>query len=118
MTVAIELAGLPGVIAAGEYSYRGDRFSFKGDITDEMAKMASIMCRATTMSEHMQVAMLEQFCPACGSSPPQGWIVRGPMFTVCNIANVFCFIQNEGASLNQVMALMHKRLANVSHDLI
>lgn len=113
-----ELANQPGVIAAGEYSYRGDRFSFKGQINDEMARMASIMCRATTMSEHMQVGMLEQFCPNCGSTPPQGWIVRGPNFTVCNVANVFAFLDNNAASLNDIMALMRKRLSDASHDLV
>ena len=118
MSVAAELANMPGVIAAGEYSYRGDRFSFKGELDDEMARMAAIMCRATTMSEHMQVGMLEQHCPECGSSPPQGWIVRGPAFTVCNVANVFCFLDNQGASLNAIVALMQKRLAGASHDLV
>ena len=118
MSVAAELAKMPGVIAAGENSYRGDRFSYKGQMNDEMARMAAIMCRATTMSEHMQVGMLEQHCPGCGSSPPQGWIVRGPAFTVCNVANVFCFIDNQKASLNTVMALMRKRLAGASHDLV
>lgn len=117
--VVEELSNQPGVIAAGEYSYRGDRFSYKGDINDEMARMASIMCRATTMSEHMQVAMLEKFCPNCGSSPPQGWVVRGPGFTVCNMANVFAFLRNDQGSLNAVMALMRKRLAGaVSTELI
>ena len=118
MSVAAELANMPGVMAAGEYSYRGDRFSYKGQINDEMARMASIMCRATTMSEHMQVGMLEQYCPNCGSSPPQGWIVRGPGFTVCNIANVFCFIDNDKASLNEVVALMRRRLADAPHNLV
>jgi roadblock/LC7 domain-containing protein len=113
-----ELMRQPGVIAAGEYSYRGDRFSYKGEIDDEMARMASIMCRATTMSEHMQVGMLEQFCPDCGSSPANGWIVRGPMFTVCNVANVFAFLDNQSASLNDIMALMHKRLADEGTDLV
>lgn len=118
MSVTAELANIPGVIAAGEYSYRGDRFSYKGAINDEMALMASIMCRATTMSEHMQVGMLEKFCPECGSSPPQGWIVRGPGFTVCNIANVFCFMQNEHASLNQIMTLMRERVSSANADLV
>lgn len=118
MSVAAELANLSGVIAAGEYSYRGDRFSCRGDINDEMARMASIMCRATTMSEHMQVGLLEQHCPGCGSSPPQGWIVRGPVYSVCNVANVFCFVDNRQASLNQIVALMRKRLAGASHDLV
>jgi roadblock/LC7 domain-containing protein len=116
--LAAELANQPGVIAAGEYSYRGDRFSYKGEMNDDMARMAAIMCRATTMSEHMQVAMLEEHCPDCGSSPPQGWIVKGPVFTVCNVANVFAFLQNDTASLNDVMALMRKRLADASHDLV
>jgi roadblock/LC7 domain-containing protein len=118
MSVAAELANEPGVIAAGEYSYRGDRFTYKGDISDDMARMAAIMCRATTMSEHMQIGMLEAHCPGCGSSPPQGWIVRGPEFSVCNIANVFCFIDNQQASMNGIIALMRKRLAGVSHDLV
>jgi roadblock/LC7 domain-containing protein len=118
MTVAAELVNEPGVIAAGEYSYRGDRFTYRGQINDEMAKMAAIMCRATTMSEHMQVGMLEEHCPECGSSPPQGWIVRGPAFTVCNVANVFCFIDNEQGSMNSIIALMRKRLEGASHDLV
>ena len=118
MSVAAEIASLPGVVAAGEYSYRGDRFTFKGDLTDDMARMASIMCRATTMSEHMQGNILEAFCPSCGATPPRGWIVRGPAFTVCNMANVFCFLDNAAGSLNQVMALLHKRLADADHDLV
>jgi roadblock/LC7 domain-containing protein len=113
-----ELLSQPGVIAAGEYSYRGDRFSYKGDINSDMAKMAAIMCRATTMSEHMQVGILEQFCPDCGSSPPQGWIVRGPGFTVCNVANVYAFLNNRTASLNDIMALMRRRLEHASNELV
>lgn len=118
MSVTAELARMPGVIAAGDYSYRGDRFSYQGDITDEMARMAAIMCRATTMSEHMQVGLLEQFCPQCGSGPPRGWIVRGPAFTVCNVANVFCFLDNNSTSLNEVVSLMRERTANATPDLI
>lgn len=118
MSVLLELSGQPGFIAAGEYSYRGDRFSFKGQLTDEMAKMASIMCRATTMSEHMQSGMLESFCPECGVQPPKGWVVRGPNFTVCNMANVFCFLDNSKSSINDIMALMNRHLGDASHELI
>jgi roadblock/LC7 domain-containing protein len=118
MSLTADLASLPGVIAAGEYSYRGDRYSYKGEISGEMARMASIMCRATTMSAHMQTEMLEQTCPGAGGSPPRGWIVRGPAFTVCNVANVFCFLDNGAASLNDVVALMRDRLADATHDLV
>ena len=70
-------------------------------------------CRA----EH-GIESLLYTCPDCGSSPPQGWIVRGPAFTVCNIANLFCFIDNDSTSLNEVIALMRERMANAAHDLI
>lgn len=113
-----ELVGQPGVIAAGWYSYRGDRFSYEGEVSDDMALMASIMCRATTMSEHMQFGMLEQHRPNCGGMPPQGWIVRGPAFTVCNVANMFCFMDSEKASLNSIVALMRKHAEGASSDLI
>ena len=116
MSVLLELSGQPGFIAAGEYSYRGDRFSFKGQLTDDMAKMASIMCRATTMSEHMQCGMLESFCPECGVMPPRGWIVRGPSFTVCNMANVFCFLDNSKSSVNDVLAVMKRYLCKPSDE--
>jgi roadblock/LC7 domain-containing protein len=118
MSVAAELANCPGVVAAGEYSYRGDRFSYKGQINDDMARMAAIMCRATTMSEHMQMGMLKSFCPECAGEPPKGWIVRGPAFTVCNVANVFCFLDNSAASLNDVMALMMERLGDADTTLV
>lgn len=118
MNVIAELANVTGVVAAGEYSYRGDRFSYKGQLNDEMARMAAIMCRATTMSEHMQVGILASFCPECTGPHPQGWIVRGPAFTVCNVANVFCFLDNNSASLNDVMALMQQRLKDADHSLV
>ncbi|OOZ23522.1 hypothetical protein BOW35_02575 [Solemya velum gill symbiont] len=118
MSVLLELSGKPGVIAVGEYSYRGDRFSVKGELSDEMARMASIMCRTTTMSEHMQARILDSFCPDCGILLPQGWIVRGPMFTVCNIANVFCFLDNNTGSLNEIVAQMRELLGDTDPKLI
>ncbi len=46
----------------------------------------------------MQVVTLEGHCPNCGSSPPQGWIVRGPAFSVCNVANL-----RQEVNLSEVM---------------
>ena len=118
MSVIAELANVPGVLAAGEYSYRGDRFTYKGQVSDDMARMASIMCRATTMSAHMQADMLEEHCPGSGVNPPEGWVVHGPAFSVCNVANVFCFVRHNEASVNRIVAMMRQRLAGASHDLV
>lgn len=119
MSILSELAGLPGVIAVGEYSYRGDRFSYKGKLDEEQARMASIMCRATTMSVHMQAEILHAFCDEeCGIVPGKGWVVRGPAFSVCVYANVFCFLDNTASSLNQVMSAMREKLVDAHDELV
>jgi len=112
MSVYADLALMDGVIAAGEYSYRGDRYSYKGKLNDEMARMASIMCRATTMSTHMQADILCANVDAndCPFNEAHGWMVRGPQFSVCVMANVFCFVANQPGVLNRVYAKMCSRL--------
>ncbi len=113
MSVYADLALMPGVIAAGEYAYRGDRYHYKGRLTDEMARMASIMCRATTLGAHMQTDILCANTDHYPFDPPHGWIVRGPAFSVCVIANVFCFVENQPGALNRVLKRMQDRLAGV-----
>ena len=117
MSVVAELMSLPGVIAAGEYSYRGDRYTYEGQLTDEMARMASIMCRATTMGVHMEGDILGQFCEECGLVPAKGWAVRGPKFAVCVMANVFCFLDTANASLTDTLHLLQKELADAPDDM-
>lgn len=118
MSVVPELAAMTGVIAAGEYSYRGDRFTCEGQMTDEMARMASIMCRATTMAVHMQMDMVKNLGYNCGCAPSRGWIVNGDKFSVCVIANHFCFIENDSVSLNKVMAYMQDNVPNQEGQLV
>ena len=118
MNILAELAQQQGVFAAGEYSYRGDRFTYKGQLDDEQARMASIMCRATTLGVHMQADILADFSGASGVAPARGWIVRGPRFTVCVIANVFCFLDNQSGSMNEVLGLMRQRLGDAPLDLV
>jgi len=113
MSVYSELANMPGVIAAGEYAYRGDRYNYKGQLSEEMARMASIMCRATTMGTHMQAEILCANTDNCPFDPAHGWVVHGPQFTVCVVANVFCFIQNGEGLLNKTMKYMQSKLADV-----
>ncbi|HRD66821.1 MAG TPA: DUF2173 family protein [Candidatus Competibacter sp.] len=118
MSVVTDLLAKPGVVAAGEYAYRGDRFSYRGALTEEHARMASIMCRATTMGVSMEGSMLEAFQSRSGLQPPRGWMVHGPDYTVCVIANVFCLLENTKGSVNDIVGFMCQALANVPADLI
>lgn len=110
MSLLSELAAMPGVIAAGEYTYRGDRFSYEGQLDEEKARMASIMCRATNMAVHMQANMLKSLDADCGCAPARGWAVKGDAFSVCVIANYFCFIDNSAMSLNEIMQKLRDKV--------
>lgn len=118
MSIVTDLLAKPGVIAVGEYAYRGDRFSYRGALSEEYARMASIMCRATTMSTHMETGMLDAIQPQSGLHPPRGWMVRGPGHTVCVMANLFCLIDHHQGSLNDVIGLMRQMLGDRPADLI
>jgi roadblock/LC7 domain-containing protein len=118
MSIVTDLLARPGVIAAGEYAYRGDRFSYRGALSEEHARMASIMCRATTLGANMQGAMFESLRPGSGLHPPRGWLVRGPQRTVCVMANVFCLMDNTQVALNDIVELMRQALAGSSASLI
>ncbi|MDH5184727.1 MAG: DUF2173 family protein [Gammaproteobacteria bacterium] len=116
MSLVSDLASTPGVLAAGEYSYRGDRFHYEGKMDNEQARLASIMCRATTMGVHMQTDMLSQFADECGCTPARGWFVKGKGYSVCVVAHYFCFIDNTGASINEVMGKMRRSVGDATPD--
>ncbi|HHJ12282.1 MAG TPA: DUF2173 family protein [Chromatiales bacterium] len=119
MNLISELMQMPGTVAAGEFSYRGDRYSYEGNLTEEMARMASIMCRSTSMGTHMEADILGSFCgEGCGLVPGKGWAVRGPKFSVCVVANVFCFMDNEQSDFNAVVHRMHEVLRDSPDDLV
>jgi roadblock/LC7 domain-containing protein len=119
MSVISELMDMSGTVAAGEFSFRGDRYSYQGNMSEEMARMASIMCRSTSMSTHMETDMLGTFCgEGCGLIPAKGWAVRGPSYSVCVVHNYFCFMDNQQADFNKVLHYMQQELANTPDDLI
>ena len=118
MHIVKQLMVIPGVIAAGEYAYRGDRFSYKGALTDEHARMASILCRANTLMVNMQSEIFDSFSENCGCRPVQGWILRGNKMTICAVGNYFAFISNHEEVLNDVMTIMRAKVGDVQDDLL
>ena len=118
MSILTDLLTQPGVVAAGEYAYRGDRFSYQGVLSEEHARMASIMCRATTMGANMEGAMFNSIHPGNGLHPPHGWLVRAPVHTICVIANVFCLLDHTRGSVSNIVEFMRQNLGGVPHELI
>ncbi|MHB8915175.1 MAG: DUF2173 family protein, partial [Thiobacillus sp.] len=101
-----------------EFAYRGDRFSYEGALTDEFARMASILCRANTLNVNMQSEIFDSFAENCGCRPVQGWITRGSLVSVCVVSNYFCFIENRPELLNDVMTIMRAKVGDIHDDLL
>ena len=118
MSIVAELLTKPGVIAAGQYAYRGDRFSYKGRLSEDHARLLSIVCRATTMSTHMASDMLTGLQPDCRLHPTRGWMLRGPERSLCVLANTFCLLDTAQSSPKEILGLMRRALAAESMDLI
>ncbi|CAK0746587.1 DUF2173 family protein [Gammaproteobacteria bacterium] len=106
MNLITKLLSIPGVIAAGEFSNRGERFTHAGLLDHQQARMASIMCSSNSLAINMQAGILTSLAGEGGLTPIRGWIVQGSHFTVCVVGQKFCFLEQETASLNQVFALM------------
>ncbi len=117
MTIVAELMSKPGVLAAGEYAFRGDRFSCEGDLPEEQARLLSIICRSTTMGIKMEGHMLAQSSPQNGIDPAQGWALRGPDHTLCVLSNVFCLLDHGKGSVNGVLGYMRDALRRESKNL-
>ena len=118
MTVVADLMGKPGVIAAGEYTYKQELSYYEGKISPEQANMLAILCYSTTKGVAMEGGMLANFNPQGGIQPPRGWVMSGPERTLCVVANVFCLIDNQAGSLNKILSFMRQALAQETLELV
>lgn len=122
MSIVDDLVANPGVIVAGQYTYKAEVSALKvsagGALTEEQARMLGVMCHATTKDVVMTDSMLKGFYPQTRFKPERGWLLRGPRYTICVVANVFCFLDNQKGSPSHVLRLMRKALANVDMDLV
>ncbi|MFN2381821.1 MAG: DUF2173 family protein [Guyparkeria sp.] len=126
MSLVTDLMGQAGVLAAGDFAYRGDQYyHHHGDLSEDETRMVSTLCRANTAAVRMEgdmLAMFSRVCQpgagGCGFEPTKGWVVHGDKRSICVISNVYCVLDNEKASLTKVLGLMRERLADASDALI
>ncbi len=116
MSIITQLLSIPGVIAVGEFSPRGELVAHGGLLDSHQARMAAVMCNANSLAIHMQAGILDSLVGGGGLVPIQGWIVRGSCFTVCVVGQRFCFLEQETASVGQVLALMRPVGSNPPAD--
>ncbi len=96
-----KLMSIKGVWAPGEFSPDGKLLAYKGNITEEHAAMAAMMCAANNLMAKMQA---QGYTALSGQewTPLHGWAVSGPKYSVCIMGNVGVFINNDEVSFNEV----------------
>ncbi len=116
MHIVRQLGAMPGVIAAGEYAYHGDDFSFDGALTEEFVHIVSIMCRVNTLVAHMQSEVLDSFTGQTGLRPVQGWVVRGARLSFCAVGNYFAMVDNREGVLDDVVRILRARVGDLRSE--
>lgn len=116
MPILTLLMDTPGVIAAGEFSYKGEIVNYKGDLSPSQAELVSTLCLANTVSINMQAEIYCSFDRFCGVKSVPGWIVRGHDFSVCAIGPYFCFLRNNAGTLNEVTKILRDRYEHKDID--
>lgn len=96
-----QLLRIKGVWAAGEFSQDGKLLAYKGNISEEEAAMAAMMCAANTMMAEMQT---QGYTAMSGKewTPLAGFALTGPKHSVCVGKGVGVFVNNDEVSFNEV----------------
>lgn len=120
-----DLMGLPGVAAAGGFTYRGDQNVYRGLMSDAEADVIAKAARATLEVVRMQGDILKMFTTVCspgikecGLEGGKGFAIRGTERTVCVVSNAFCIFDHHKTALNPVLRLMLERQADAPDVLI
>ncbi len=126
MSLVTDLMELPGVLAAGDFAYRGDQYyAHKGDLSGNETRLVTALARSNMAAVRMEGDMLALFSKVCqpglkrcGFERAKGWVVHGEDRSFCVMSHVYCIYDNDRASLTQILGLMRERLADASDDLI
>ncbi len=97
------LLALDGVLAVCQFRDDGEFVEGYGLMPeDEMIRLSKFAHDYKRMVQG-NTDQLSMFTQMPGWTPPRGWIVHGQEKSVLSIANLVCLIENQGASVSEVM---------------
>lgn len=102
------LLELPGVLGAATFSNKGELDSYRGQISQEHARMAAHMCSSNSIMVQMQSRMFGDYSGNPAWKSYQGWTMLGPELGVVVVGDTMCFLDRKEASLNQVIAALEQ----------
>ncbi|HHJ12993.1 MAG TPA: DUF2173 family protein [Gammaproteobacteria bacterium] len=97
------LLALDGVFVVCHFRDDGELVEGYGILGDEMMARLAHFAHDYKRMVQGNTDQFSMFTGLPGWAPPGGWIVRGREATVCSVGNLVCFVDNQEASLNEVM---------------
>lgn len=100
-----KLMGLSGAVSAGEFTSGGELVSYKGELTEENAKMIARLCAANTL---MGTTQAESFTRISGMNwtPFHGWAVAAGDYSVCVMGHIGVFVETAKADFNDTFTVL------------
>ena len=97
--------GLKGAVAAGEFTPGGDLVTYKGELTEDIAKLIARMCAANTL---MGTTQAESFTRISGMkwTPFHGCAVAAGDFSVCVMGHIGLFVETAKADFNDIFRVL------------
>ena len=105
------LLGLKGAFSAGEFSADGELVSYKGDLTEDDARLIAKMCAANTLMGAMQAESFSRISGFMKWTPFHGWAVSAGDYSVCVMGHIGIFVETAEADFNEI----YKVLAEEAH---
>lgn len=107
---------LPGVVAAAQFKdcVTADLMEAHGALDKSTLQMLARFAYDHKRMTQGMVDVFGMFKPTCCArdwTPQLGWVVRGKTRSICGWAGLVCVIDNDKASLNQVL----KKLGEIAY---
>jgi roadblock/LC7 domain-containing protein len=101
-----EVLKLPGILGAAKFTPKGELESYKGEISEDDARMAAHMCASNSVVMQMQARLFAEYSQQPEWNSYQGWVMMGPEMGVMVVGDTLCIVNSQQASINDLMAAL------------
>jgi roadblock/LC7 domain-containing protein len=103
---------LDGVVAVCRFQDDGTIVESVGMIPQEMMDKLGRFALWYRRMISSNTDVFSLFSQMNGWAPSRGWVVRGEKMSVCSVTNLVAMVENQSASLNEIM----RALEDASHE--
>ena len=100
-----KLIGLNGAVAAIEFTPGGDLITYKGELSEDIAKMLAKTCAANSLMGTIQAESITRFNKTAWM-PFHGWAFAAGDYSVCVMGHIGVLIETAKADFNDILNLL------------